>query len=74
MEELYIEVNDGTIGDKRENWERNKNLVDLSCIPEEYEEKIIEAYNAEHNTKRDKLLNYFIEKKLKNLMEHIGEF
>tara|TARA_Y100001938_G_C8081318_1_gene429324 strand:+ start:873 stop:1712 length:840 start_codon:yes stop_codon:yes gene_type:complete len=73
IEGLYEEVKDGTIKE-REHWNRNKNLVDLSCIPDTYKEQTLEAYNTATTNKRDKLLNYFIDKKLKNLMEHIGEF
>ena len=38
------------------------------------EEKILESYSNQSNKNRDKLINYFIANKLKNLMEHIGEF
>jgi len=73
IESLYEEVKSGSISE-RPNWKRNKKLIDLSLIPSEYEEKILEAYNIEENKGRENLLNYFIDKRLKNLMEHIGEF
>jgi len=73
IESLYEEVKSGSISE-RPNWERNKTLIDLSCIPSEYEEKILEAYNTQETKGRENLLNYFIDKRLKNLMEHIGEF
>ena len=56
------------------NFMRNKKLIDLSMIPEEIKTKIIESYESQTNKNRDKLINYFIANKLKNLMEHIGEF
>ena len=34
---------------------------------------ILNEYNKPANS-RDNLFNYFIEKRLKNLVEHIGEF
>ena len=56
------------------NYKRNEQLVDLSYTPKEIVEKVIEEYNAQSGKKRDKLLNYFIQYRLKNLMEVIGEF
>jgi hypothetical protein len=56
------------------NYMRNKRLIDLSMIPTEVEEKILESYKAQENKGRDKMFNYFIANKLKNLMEHITEF
>jgi len=56
------------------NFMRNKKLIDLSMIPEEIKTKIIASYESQTNKNRDKLINYFIANKLKNLMEHIGEF
>ena len=59
---------------KKDNWKRNQSLVDLNFIPDEYTYKIIKEYEKPITGKRKTLLNYFIEYKLKNLMEHIGDF
>jgi 5'-3' exonuclease len=56
------------------NYARNKQLIDLSMIPKTIKEKILEAYKSQEEKNRDKMFNYFIANKLKNLMEHIGEF
>lgn len=56
------------------NYKRNEQLVDLNFTPKEIVEKVVEDYHAQAGKKRDKLLNYFIERRLKNLMEVIGEF
>jgi len=56
------------------NYWRNKALIDLRYVPVEIKNKILESYNKQENKSRDKLMNYFIANKLKNLMEHIGEF
>jgi len=56
------------------NFGRNQTLIDLSFIPQEIKEKIINTYEETVPAKRNKLLNYFIEHKLKNLMEVIEEF
>lgn len=56
------------------NWKRNEQLVDLSFTPKEIVEKVVSEYEAQAGKKRDKLLNYFIQYRLKNLMEVIGDF
>ena len=56
------------------NYRRNEQLVDLDQIPAEIVSKINEAYDTYEVPKRRGLLNYFIKYKLKNLVEHIGEF
>jgi 5'-3' exonuclease len=53
---------------------RNKILIDLTQIPAEIKTRIINTYEEVIPAKRNKLLNYFIEHKLKNLMEVIEEF
>ena len=55
------------------NFMRNTTLIDLIHIPSEIKEKIINTYE-ETKPAKGKLLNYFIEHKLKNLMEVIEEF
>ena len=56
------------------NFSRNKTLIDLTQIPTTVKEKIINTYEETKPAGRNKLLNYFIEHKLKNLMEVIEEF
>jgi hypothetical protein len=58
----------------RKNWERNKTLIDLEKIPSEIEAAIINRWEEPQNTSRSKLINYFMEHRLKNLMECIDEF
>ena len=53
---------------------RNRTLVDLSYIPDPLKDDIIELFNDYELKDRSKLLDYFINNQLKNLMEHIGEF
>lgn len=55
------------------NFIRNTTLIDLQQIPADIKEKIINTYDGLKPAK-GKLLNYFIEHKLKNLMEVIEEF
>lgn len=56
------------------NYIRNMTLIDLTKIPVEIRTKIINTFDETVPAKRNKLLNYFIEYKLKNLMEVIEEF
>jgi len=55
-------------------YSRNKVLIDLTQIPTEIKDRIINTFDETVPAKRNKLLNYFIEHKLKNLMEVIEEF
>jgi hypothetical protein len=56
------------------NFMRNKQLVDLSLVPESIKNEVLNKYQSEQGKDRSKLFNYFIEHKLKLLMENIGEF
>jgi len=57
-----------------EKWERNRKLIDFDCIPSELVKTIVNEFDKEKAPKQDQLLNYFISKRLKYLMEHIGDF
>ena len=56
------------------NYMRNKQLIDLSCIPEKIRSQVIESYESQANKKIGNLIDYFMAHRLKNLMENIGEF
>jgi len=70
MQESYLEQDETT----KANYMRNATLIDLTFIPIEIKEKIINTYEETKPASRQKLLNYFIEHKLKNLMDVIEEF
>jgi hypothetical protein len=53
---------------------RNKMLIDLEQTPEHYKKMIIDEYDKEKEFGRSKLFNYFIEKRLKNLLTDIQDF
>jgi len=55
-------------------YERNKQLIDLSCMPKELERTIINTYREYKIPSRSKLLPYFMQHKLKALMTNIGDF
>ena len=56
------------------NFHRNQKLIDLNETPPNLCEQIWEEYQKEPEGQRRDLLNFFIEKKLNNLIESIGEF
>lgn len=56
------------------NYKRNQQLVDFEFIPEGIRSAILAEYDAQSGKRRDKLFNYFIQNKLKNLIEVIGDF
>jgi hypothetical protein len=58
----------------KRNFARNKQLVDLSETPKELQDEIVSAYTNYDVKDRSKLFNYFVENKLKNLMENLSEF
>jgi hypothetical protein len=53
---------------------RNKLMIDLSEIPQKYKDQILEEYSKDKDIGRSHLFNYFIEKKLKNLITDIQDF
>ena len=55
-------------------YKRNEQLVDLAHTPVDIKQKIVDQYKEYEYNQRDKLLNYFIKNKLRNLTEHIGDF
>jgi len=56
------------------NYMRNKQLIDLSMIPKEISENILESYKSQAGKKPKDLMNYFINNKLKILIESMQEF
>lgn len=57
----------------RRNLSRNKTLIDLKQTPDDIKLNILEQFEQTAND-RNKLFNYFIEKRLKNLIEYIGDY
>jgi hypothetical protein len=53
---------------------RNQVLIDLSLIPGDIRTNIINTFNEIKPASKQKMLNYFIEYKLSNLMDVIEEF
>lgn len=58
----------------KRNYERNKNLIDFSFIPDDIHLRINDSFDKQENKKKNSLFNYFISKHLKELMGNITEF
>ena len=56
------------------NYHRNKTMVDLRETPESIRINIVNQYDSQSAGDRSQLLNYFVDKRLKNLMDVIDEF
>ena len=74
LEKYLKEDSDNYSETDKTNFIRNQTLIDLSHIPGDIKEKIINNYDEVKPASRQNLLNYFIEKKLRNLMDVIEEF
>ena len=70
VEEVFMTFTE----EEQKNYDRNRKLIDLSCIPQELEDKINNEFLNVKVATRDKILGYFINKKLKTLIEVIDEF
>lgn len=55
-------------------YKRNQMLVDFDYVPESLKSQIAEAFETIKPNSKQKMFNYFIQNKLKNLMEVIDEF
>jgi len=56
------------------NYHRNMKLIDLQYTPSNIVDQVGKQYDEIPKGKRSGLLNFFIERKLNNLIESIGEF
>ena len=78
LEEILSVVQDNDDSFKLEHewaagYQRNEILVDLINTPDELQEQILEQFEVDPGG-RDGLFNYFVKKRLNNLIENISEF
>lgn len=59
---------------EKRNYERNKTLIDLTCIPEEIKLNINDEYNNKPTKNKSKLFNYFYDRKLIKFIDNLQEF
>ena len=73
--ETWLDIHIDDLPDEvKRNYQRNAKLINLDNIPEELEMEIMKTYKEAPCGDRSKLLNYFIQSRLKNLTNEIGEF
>ena len=74
--ELWIDQNpeDFCNEEQLRNYHRNMKLIDLQYTPSNIVDQVGKQYDEIPKGKRSGLLNFFIERKLNNLIENIGEF
>lgn len=67
---------EGVLGEEvYKRYEKNKKLIDLTCLPKDIYDNIYKELEKDFDTRdSNKLLNYFCDKKLTNLMQHIQDF
>ncbi len=56
------------------NYSRNETLIDLTKIPDNLKEKILDKYEDTKPKSKSEFMNYMIQNRLKNLLEVIDEF
>lgn len=75
LKDLIARINSYELTDlENRNYNRNKQLIDLTCIPEHINIQIINKYMEQKNKEKGDLFSYFIKHRLKNLMERINDF
>jgi hypothetical protein len=73
--ETWLDIHIDDLPDEvKRNYQRNDKLINLDNIPEILEKVIMVEFNEASCGDRSKLLNYFIQSRLKNLTNEIGEF
>ena len=58
----------------KRNYQRNDKLINLDNVPEDLEKEIMVEFSEASCGDRSKLLNYFIQSRLKELTQSIGDF
>ena len=73
--ENWLNINVDNLHDEvKRNYQRNNKLINLDNVPEVLEKVILNEFEEAPCGDRSKLLNYFIQSRLKNLTNEIGEF
>jgi len=62
------------MGDLMEKYERNRKLIDFSCIPDEVYSDIINMFESIEPQPRGKMYPYFARHSLNEMLDHITEF
>ena len=71
---LYRGTNENMDEETIARYNRNKKMIDLNEVPQKYKDMIMVEYTREETVGRSQLFNFFITKKLKNLVSDIQDF
>ena len=72
--EMFTNTPDQMDEETKLRFNRNKQMIDLSQIPKQYKDIILNEYNNQEEVGRSHLFNYFVKKKLKNLIGDLQDF
>jgi len=72
--EAWIKSETGMSEEVKRNYQRNHKLINLDNTPEDLQKSILDTFNEAPCGDRSKILTYFIENKLKELTDSIGDF
>ena len=73
--ENWLDIHIDDLHDEvKRNYQRNDKLINLDNVPNELAKEILYKFEEAPCGDRSKLLNYFIQSRLKNLTSEIGEF
>lgn len=70
-QEMMDLENDPVLGT---GFRRNRQLIDLTYVPDHISQKVLEEFERQADKKRDKIFNYLINNRCKMLIEHVNEF
>jgi hypothetical protein len=79
---LNLDINTYGTATMQRNYDRNRQLIDLSYVPKDIQEQIVKEYEKElvrndtyfTGMQRRSILNYLVENRLQNLMENMQDF
>ena len=72
--EAWIKSETGMSDEVKRNYQRNHKLINLDNTPDDLQKSILDTFNEAPYGDRSKILTYFIENKLKELTDSIGDF
>ena len=72
--EAWLNSETGMSEEVKRNYQRNHKLINLDNTPEDLQKSILDTFNEAPSGDRSKILTYFIENKLKELTDSIGDF
>lgn len=74
LEEIVTRISTGNLGEHQRNYDRNKMLIDLTQIPRDVQDRVLESYKSQQGKPRHKIFNFMIANRMKYLIESVNEF